>query len=152
MLYTPHALVGIVIAKVIPNPFISIVISFVSHMLFDVYPHTNPDPKTASGWIKQFMYFDILFGVAISISLSYILADGYNFNFWVYLACTFSANLPDLMMIPYVLFNKSQNKIVKFSAFVCRIQKNYQNHVEAIYGYPSQLLIMLWCLLYFFYS
>ena len=42
MLETPHVAVAAAIAYKIPDPTISLPLVFVSHFVFDMYPHWNP--------------------------------------------------------------------------------------------------------------
>ena len=69
MLSTPHILVGGVIVKSIPNPFISIPLAFLSHLIFDFIPHWDFSPSLKPK-IMLYMFTDYAVGLLLLFWLS----------------------------------------------------------------------------------
>lgn len=138
MLYTPHALVGATIAYVFPNPAVALPLSLVSHLLFDVAPHTNPSPRRSKGWSKVIMGLEVLIGTIILILYSQLLSTTPSQSYLMFLSGV-TANLPDLMMIPYVIFKRKCNLCIGITKF----QKLIQTHVSAKWGYPIQIALII---------
>lgn len=106
MTATGHALVGASIATQIPNPWISLPLSFLSHFIIDKIPHwdamTNKHNKT-----KRQIYTQ----TAIDIILGYFLVI---IIFWgifkvsdpvLVMLSAFTAQLPDFLEAPYLVLN-----------------------------------------------
>lgn len=50
MFVTVHALSGIAIASIIPNPMIAVPLAFGGHFLLDAFPHWTPLESKYSKW------------------------------------------------------------------------------------------------------
>ena len=137
MLETPHALVGMAVVTLIPNPLISLPLAFISHFIVDMLPHWNwkPDTRPLSllGIILDLILLEIIAVYLIARSSQpIILAAG-----------SFFAILPDLLEAPYIFLgfeNKYLQKLLKF-------QKSLQNNVSVLPGILTQVLLAAICLL-----
>lgn len=137
MLETPHALGGMVIAAIIPNPWISLPLAFLSHFAVDMLPHWNwkPDARPLSllGIALDLILLEILVGyLAFQSPLKSNLAAG-----------AFFAVLPDLLLAPYIFFGFNNRHIRK----LCQFQKSIQNRAPVLPGIITQLLLSALCLL-----
>jgi hypothetical protein len=149
MLETPHVAVGALIASKIPNPFISIPLSLLSHFVLDITPHWNPHINRE---IKKFGYptrqsitiirFDSVIALTLgSLVAIHALPDVH--QFLNIMACSFVSVIPDVVEIPYYFFKRKDNIIEKWIAW----QKSIQNDVSPIYGLSTQALITVIALL-----
>lgn len=139
MLYTPHALTGAAIAYVFPNPFVAIPLSIVSHLFFDVIPHSNPNPIKAKGFTKYLFLTEILVGNIVLLFFARFFSGYDNSLFYLMVACGLGANLPDILTGPYALFRSN----FLFSEKIAQFQGKIQNHVKGIYGYTFQIAFMV---------
>lgn len=110
MTATAHALVSGAIAASIPNPLLSIPLSFLSHLVMDTVPHwdfgTNWRSRTKSK-TGAVAITDTILG----FSLAYFLFSGKAENAGVLWACMIAGNLPDWLEAPwYMFFAKSDTK------------------------------------------
>lgn len=106
MTATGHALIGASIATQIPNPWIAIPLSFLSHFLIDKIPHWDPMTNKATKTKKQ-----IYIETALDIIIGYILV-AMIFLGWFQVAdpilvfiSAFAAQLPDFLEAPYLVFH-----------------------------------------------
>ncbi len=137
MLETPHALVGMVIVAVIPNPLVSLPLAFLSHFAVDMLPHWNwkPDvrPLSLLGIVLDLILLEIIVGyLAFQSSLQLDLVAG-----------AFFAILPDLLEAPYIFFGSNNRYLKKLMLF----QKSIQNRAPVLPGILTQLLLSAICLL-----
>ncbi len=145
MLYTPHSIIGASIAYVFPNPFVALPLSFVSHFLFDVAPHSNPSPRKSNKIMKLIMLFEIIIGTALLLLFSKAIAKDI-YQFYLMVASGLIANLPDFLMIPYVILKKNCKLCKEITLF----QKLIQTHVPGKWGYTIQIafiLLLFWSFL-----
>ncbi|MBX4205880.1 hypothetical protein KW795_01650, partial [Candidatus Microgenomates bacterium] len=109
MLETPHVAVGAAIASKIPNPFISIPLALVSHIVLDQVPHWNPHSYTEvqkHGKISDNTRYIALIDVAAALATGFFIASKSlpdTNHAIVILAASFAAVLPDLIKSPYLL-------------------------------------------------
>src|SRR5260370_40338945 len=112
MLETPHVAVAAAIASKIPNPFISIPLSLISHFALDVTPHWNPHinreikkfghPTKQSVTIIRFdSTIALVLGTAIAIHALPNIHQFLNI-----MACSLVSVLPDVVEIPYYFFKR----------------------------------------------
>lgn len=137
MLETPHALVGMVIATTIQNPWVGLPLAFLSHFGVDMLPHWNwePDARPLSllGIVLDLILLEILtFYLAFQSPLKLNLAAG-----------AFFAILPDLLEAPYIFFGFNNRYIQK----LCQFQKSIQNRTPILLGILTQLLLSGICFL-----
>ena len=150
MLETPHVALGAVIAKAIPNPLISIPLSFVSHFFLDMTPHWNPHLNTE---LKQKGKLSKQTLLIIGLDLaSTILLTGYFANKSVpdtklvtnIVLCSLASILPDVVEGPYFLLgwrNKFIEKWVKY-------QKMIQVDANLFWGLVTQIITLGACFFY----
>lgn len=153
MLETPHVVLGAVIAKMIPNPLISVPLSFTSHFVLDMVPHWNPHLNTE---IKKFgkltnktliiIAVDLFISVLAIIFLTSKALPNQQQALNVFLSMSFSI-LPDVVEGPYFLFgyrNKFLNIWMKF-------QKSIQTDANLFWGLLTQVLLLVVSLYYLFF-
>jgi len=137
MLETPHALVGMTIAAMIPNPWVGLPLAFLSHFGVDMLPHWNwePDARPLSllGIVLDLILLEILVVyLAFQSPLKLNLAAG-----------AFFAILPDLLEAPYIFFGFNNRWVKK----LMRFQKGLQNRAPTLPGLLTQILLSALCLL-----
>lgn len=128
MLETPHVAIGAAIAAKIPNPFISIPLALVSHIVMDQVPHWNPHSYTEvqkHGKISNNTKYLAIIDVAVSLGLGFFIASkslpDYN-HALVILLSSFAAVFPDVIKSPYFLFKKRTGLIKKWVDFERSLQ------------------------------
>ena len=99
MAFTPlHATVGITLAKVIPNPWVSIPVAFFSHIIVDLYPEWYPKVSgLKSKWdFKNYTWKEytliIVQCLLVGLIISYLIMKGD----WILFAGAVAANLMDV--------------------------------------------------------
>ncbi len=137
MLETPHALVGMVLAATIPNPWVSLPLAFLSHFLVDMLPHWNwqPDTRPLS-----------LLGIVLDLILLEIILARLSFQSPLQLnlaAGAFFAILPDLVEAPHIFLGFNNRYLKKLYDF----QKSIQNRAPVLPGIITQLVLSAICLL-----
>jgi len=150
MLELPHAAVGAAIASAFPNPVISLPLSFLSHFATDFIPHWNPHLYSEikkygriSTRTLSFLAGDSLAALGLGVFLAVNSSTSQAIN--ILLSCFFAV-LPDVIEIPFYLFNiRSQwlSSLVNF-------QRRNQWNVPALPGIISQITALLFCLLVIF--
>lgn len=140
MLELPHALVGAAIATKIPNPFISIPLAFLSHLLLDFIPHWNPGlytetkkygkPTKQSTWI---VIGDTTLSLIGGLSLASLVLPNVKHTITIVLAC-FAAVLLDVIEGPYFFLNLRHPLLKKIIEF----QHRYQGRAKLIPGLAIQ--------------
>ena len=136
MLETPHVALGAVIAKAIPNPLISVPLSFASHFILDMTPHWNPHLNTEIkkyGKLTNITLITIVFDLALSVILTGYLVksaipdQNYAINI---LLCSVFAILPDVVEGPYFIFGYKN----KYLDIWMRFQKKIQVDANLFWG------------------
>ncbi len=144
MLETPHVAVAAAIATKIPNPFISIPLSFASHFILDMIPHWNPHinreikkfgkpTKKSVQIITVDSVFALVFGVFVASRATT------NMQFFNIMACSFVGVIPDVVEAPYYFLGKKDEIIEKWIKW----QKSIQADAEPIIGLATQAIIFL---------
>ncbi len=152
MLETPHVAVGAAIASKIPNPFISIPATLLSHFILDMTPHWNPHinreikkfghpTKQSVNIIRVDSIAALILGTAIAIHSLPNTAQFLNI-----MACSLVSVLPDVVEIPYYFFRRKDNIIEKWIAW----QKSIQNDVAPWYGLTTQAIIIVASIVWIF--
>ena len=107
---TLHAAAGISITKMIPNPWISLPLSFISHALLDLYPEYYSDKQGPKWDLKKYdskewtlAIVQLLLFIGIIIYLIYM-------KNWKLFMGAILANIPDLWDFIYknILKNKTE--------------------------------------------
>jgi len=144
MLETPHVAVAAAIASKIPNPLISIPLSFASHFILDITPHWNPHinreikkyghpTKESINIIRADSIVALFLGTSLALH-----APNYH-QFLNIMACSLVSVLPDLVEAPYYFFKKKGPIIEKWIAW----QKSIQNDVVPWLGLSTQVIVVL---------
>jgi len=151
MLLTPHTMVGIAIATNIPNPYLAVILSFISHFLGDKVPHwdfysnTKKEERTV-GWRPLAVMGDLAVGVAIGVAYTcyfiwvkqdYIMATTVFF-------CGIASVLPDALS-SLSIYDAKENKFLKT---LNKIQSKMQFQAPLPWGVFTQIIVIL--LSYFF--
>ena len=145
MLETPHVALGAVIAKTIPNPFISIPLSFASHFILDMVPHWNPHLNTE---IKKYgkltkstitiIAFDLVLAVAFTLFFATKALPDQNMAINI-LLCSFASILPDAVEAPYFLFGYKN----KYLDIWMKFQKRIQVDANLFWGLLTQAIVII---------
>ena len=150
MLLTPHVLVGVAVARSIPNPFISAPISFVLHFFADKVPHwdfysNTKKEERLKGWRPVAVMAD--FGLGIAVGLFFALHA-----LWVennpamavnIILCVIASVLPDALEAPYIFTEKK----FKLTQFIYKIQHKMQFQAPLPWGLLTQVSVSAICLL-----
>ena len=98
MTATNHALTGAVVALSVKQPFLAVLLAFLSHFALDAVPHFGVPP----GSFELRKYAKFLVADFSTLFLSVILiAVIYADNFWVILLCMATAAAPDAFWWKY---------------------------------------------------
>lgn len=151
MLETPHIAVGAVIAKLIPNPFISVPLSFASHFILDMTPHWNPHLNTE---IKKYgklksstlavIAIDLVFSIVLTTFLVYKSLPNNYYALNVFLCCI-SSILPDVVEGPYFIFGYKN----KFLEIWMKLQKRIQVDANVFWGSITQIIVLYSSIIFF---
>lgn len=149
MLLTPHTFVGIAIAKAIPNPFISVPLSFFMHFLGDKVPHWDFYSNTKKeqrlvGWRPVAVMADLVIGVTVGLTLTlhalwYKNDPSLALNIFL---CGIASVLPDALETPHIFSNKK----IRFVEALTRIQSSMQTQAPLPWGLITQIIIVLVCI------
>ncbi len=145
MLETPHVILGAAIAAKIPNPFISIPLSLMSHFVLDKVPHWNPHLYTETQKLGHPGKTSTVIAVAdigLSLAMGFWVAGNYSPDYQrgaVVLACCLASVLPDVVKYPYYYFKARFKTLVAWVKFERKLQ------VDAPFwpGVLTQLLTVL---------
>ena len=146
MLLTPHVFVGLVIARVIPNPLLAIVLSLLSHFLGDLVPHWDFFSRTKKeeclrGWRPIAVMAD--FGLGIAVGVFFVLnalwvKSNSNLALTNFL-CGISAVLPDALEAPYLYMDKTPFGLKHLLA----LQRKMQVQAPFLVGISTQLAVII---------
>ena len=144
MLETPHVAVGAAIATKIPNPFIAIPLSFLSHFVLDKVPHWNPHifyETKKYGMPTQKSIGIIAVDVAIALATGSLIAGQAMPNVGhavTILAACLASVFPDLVEAPY-FFLRIRNKTLKNWL---DFHKSLQTDTTPFWGLLTQFLLI----------
>ena len=146
MLLTPHTLVGIAIATLIPNPYISVPVALGSHFLGDLMPHWDfftytKREERGHGWKLLGVVADTVIGTAVGLSLTlYVLwvlkNPGLSLNIFL---CGIAAVLPDILTGPSIYVSNPP----KLFRLVHNLQSKMQNSAGPLLGNLTQTVVAL---------
>lgn len=137
MLETPHVALGTAIAVAIPNPLISIPLSFASHFILDMTPHWNPHLNTETkkyGYLTNKTLLIIGLDLACAALLVTFVSKG-NVNI---ILASFASILPDVVEGPYFLLGWKSELVKKWIKF----QKSIQSDANLFWGLLTQILVI----------
>lgn len=150
MLLTPHVLVGVTIAKSVPNPLVSVPVSILMHFLGDKVPHwdfysNTPKEKRLAGWRPIAVMGD--FGLGIAVGLIFTLHAlwvkndlGLAINTFL---CGIASVLPDALEAPHIFTNAKFKIVEKLADF----QRKMQTQAPLPWGIITQVVVAALCLL-----
>lgn len=154
MLETPHVALGAAIATKIPNPLISIPLSFASHFLLEMIPHWNPHLSTE---IKKFgkltkktttlIVFDVTTSLVLGSYVAFSSSTSTTHMFTI-LACCLASALPDLIEVPYFFFEVRNKFLKKWIEF----KKSIQVDISMLPGLATQAIVLGATLFWIFWS
>ena len=144
MLELPHTLVGAAIATAIPNPIVALPLCLAVHFASDYIPHWNPHLHTEkhNGGITSKTYFIMGAdsGAALLIGTYIALTRGVNLTHTaVILAACFLSVAPDILEIPYYLFDMHIPWVKKLIGW----QRAHQWNVKPVWGILAQLGVVI---------
>ncbi|KKU31645.1 MAG: hypothetical protein UX44_C0004G0009 [candidate division WWE3 bacterium GW2011_GWA1_46_21] len=146
MLLTPHTLVGVAIATAVPNPYISVPLSFVLHFVGDTVPHwdffsNSEKHQRIQGWRPLAVMADLIVGVAVGLTFTlYALwvAGNSNLALNIFL-CGVASVLPDALEGPYIYMENEP----KLLSYITWLQKRIQFQAPLPWGVISQAIVVL---------
>lgn len=136
MTATAHALIGAAIASKIGNPYLSIPIAIVSHVLADLVPHWDSGTNKKSKSLQRFRseaVVDVLLGFVLSYALFWNRVDPY-YMFVVIIA----SQLPDWLQVPTSMYGW---KIPPFY-WVYLLGHKTQSKMQLPWGLITQIVIV----------
>lgn len=150
MLLTPHTIVGIAIATSIPNPFISVPISFLLHFVGDTIPHWDFFYRTKKeeriiGWRPVAVMADLVLGVGVGLTFT-LFALWVNGNSSLALnifLCGIASVFPDILEVPYIYMKEEP----KFLRTLTKIQRKAQFQASLPWGLLTQAVVVIVSLL-----
>jgi hypothetical protein len=148
MILTPHAVVGVAIATLIPNPYIAVPTAFFLHFAEDLIPHWDYDRVKKNGELDKYYPLKVMADLSLGIAfgLSFTLYALFKLNnpalaTNIFLCGVFSA-VPDLIMAP-ILFNPDVQGIPRK---MYKIQSKLHFHMPLPWGLISQIVVSGVCL------
>jgi hypothetical protein len=142
MLAASHALIGASIAQIIPNPYLGLPLSLLSHFLGDLIPHW--DFRTRKVKRKKLTTITVsLTDAAIGFGLGLIFF-GSQIPLKYLVAMMFAAQLPDWIEAPFHILEWN---FPPFSS-IKKLQSRLHNKKDLPWGLALQLLVVV-ALLYF---
>lgn len=141
MTATGHAVIGVAIAAVFPNPIIAIPLALGSHVLADLFPHwdagTNKDKKSKDRFFKEAVV-DVLLSIIITFVLVTFLFPETSL-LYAYLI-VFAAQFLDWAMAPYVFFKIKRPPIFKWCY---EFQSNFNTKLDKPWGIIGQVAALV---------
>lgn len=136
MTATGHAIIGVVIAAVIPNPVIAIPLAVGSHVLADLFPHwdtgTNRDKKTKIRFME-----DTVLDVLLSFLITFLMIQFIfpNTDLLYAYVIVFASQFLDWTSAPFLFFNVKRPPIFEW---VYIFQKKIDNRLDKPWGIIGQ--------------
>lgn len=152
MLETPHVAVGAALASKIPNPLISIPLSFASHFVFERVPHWNPHLNTEMkkyGHItdksKKIVIIDVALAILVGGVFAYHSLPNYKHAATI-LVSSLASVLPDVIEGPFFFLNSKSKFIEKWIKF----QKSLQVDTTVFPGLITQMATIIAAIVWVF--
>lgn len=151
MLLTPHVTVGLVIARIVPNPLLAVMLSLLSHFLGDLMPHWDFFSKTKKeerlkGWRPIAIMADFGLGIAMGMffTLNALWVKGSPQLAVTSFLCGIFAVTPDVLEAPYLFMNKTPFGLERLLA----LQRKMQVQAPFLIGISTQLAVIATSLLF----
>ncbi len=150
MIATPHIFFGAMLGKWIGNPFLTIIISFLTHYLLDLIPHYQPRPIKGykEGGLREMDKKDwLLKSIEPTLGISFLAAFIFTAegNTLSMMLGAFFGFLPDFI---WFIEWKFGYRLFPFPTF--QLEHKYHRHVSFIKGIVPQIIVTLvsiWILL-----
>lgn len=148
MLLLPHTVIGGTISALIPNPFIGLPLSLISHFLADLVPHWNPHisqemkqyhhllPQT-----KKLIIIDAFISLFVGLAIAFLFTSDFYRRIIIIGGC-FLGVLPDFFESPY-FFLGIKNRYLEM---LMKFQKKLQFNWPLPWGLVPQSVITILCL------
>lgn len=141
MTSTGHAVIGVVIAAVFPNPLIAIPLALASHAAADAFPHwdagTNRDKKSSIRFRNEAIA-DTLFSFVLTFILITFLFPQTDL-LYAYII-VFAAQFFDWASAPYIFFNIKKPPIF---IWFYNFQKKFDNRLDKPWGIIGQVAALV---------
>jgi hypothetical protein len=141
MTATGHAVIGVAIAAVFPNPIVAIPIAVLSHVAADAFPHwdagTNRSKKPNERFVQEAV-LDLVFSYIITYALVTFLFPQTNL-IYAYII-VIAAQFLDWASAPYVFL-----KITKppFFYWAYKFQKQFDNRLDKPWGIIGHVCVLV---------
>lgn len=141
MTATGHAVIGVAIAAVFPDPIVAIPVALLSHIAADAFPHWDAGTNRSKKENKRFVN-EAFFDLGLSYVLTFLLVT---FLFpqtdllYAYLI-VIMAQMLDWLSAPYVFL-----KITKppFFFWAYKFQKKFDNRLDKPWGIIGQITVLI---------
>jgi hypothetical protein len=146
MLLTPHTIVGIAIATNIPNPYLAVILAFLSHFLGDKIPHWDFYSNTKReervvGWRPLAVMGDLAIGVAVGVFFTcyYLFVKNDTLLAVTVFFCGVASVLPDALSSLTIVGGK-ENRFLKI---LNKIQSKMQFQAPLPWGIITQVIVII---------
>jgi len=153
MLETPHVAVGAAIATKIPNPYIAIPLSFLSHLVLEKVPHWNPHIYTEMrkyGKVTRKSRTIIVVDAFLALFLGSYLASRVLPNtshaLTILFSC-FASVFPDVVEIPYYFFKNKWKLLKKWIDW----ERSIQCNAEPLIGNLTQIITIFAAIVWIYF-
>jgi hypothetical protein len=141
MTATGHAVIGVAIAAVFPDPIVAIPIAFLSHIAADAFPHWDAGTNRSKKPSKRFVN-EAFFDLGLSYVLTFVLVTFLfpETNLLYAYAIVIAAQFLDWASAPYVFL-----KITKppFFYWAYKFQKKFDNRLDRPWGIIGQVSVLV---------
>jgi len=145
MTATGHAVIGVAIAAVFPNPVVAIPIALLSHIAADAFPHwdagTNRSKKPGERFVRE-AFLDLGLSYAITFVLITFLFPETSLAYAYVIVI--AAQFLDWASAPYVFLKITRPP---FFYWVYKFQKKFDNRLDKPWGIIGQISILVFLIL-----
>lgn len=142
MLDASHAIIGATIAKIVPNPYLGLPLSLISHFIGDLIPHWDLNTRHFKK-TKMRIVITSLLDAGIGFIIGYTIFSSH-VPAWYLLVMMWIAQLPDWIEAPYHVFDWN---FPPFSS-IKRLQSLVHNKLDLPWGLITQLVIVFLAVLF----
>lgn len=141
MTATGHAVIGVSIAAIFPNPIVAIPVAFLSHIAADAFPHwdagTNRSKKPNERFAKEAVFDLVLSYVLTFVLVTFLFPET---NLLYAYAVVIAAQFLDWASAPYVFLRTEKPPI--FHWFY-KFQKKFDNRLDKPWGVIGQVAVLI---------
>jgi len=153
MLETPHVAVGVAIATKFPNPWVSIPLALLSHVVLDKIPHWNPHLYTETKKTGHPSEKSTIIA-SVDIALSFIFGSAFAYRALpdtkmalLILACSLASVFSDVIKYPYYYFHLRQKWLVKWVNFERSMQVDTKSIFLGLFTQAIVIAASIWWIL-----